>query len=165
MNSLSGHKESWPVPASREVDACPARGASCESHTEGSRQVVLRVVADTSKNMQNARWELGMSVADRDGGTYATVYLKPAAEKASDADLPWIVVLSYAAAHEIGHLLSGEAHCPKGLMKAIWNVKDFQAMAQNNLHFSSEQSRELTSRYGIAHRAGVGAHTELAVRH
>ena len=25
-------------------------------------------------------------------------------------------------------------------MKAIWNVKDFRAMAQNNLHFSPEQS-------------------------
>ena len=49
-----------------------------------------------------------MSVADHDGGTYATVYLKPAEEEASDADLPWIVVLSYAAAHEIGHLLLGD---------------------------------------------------------
>ena len=141
------------------------RWAPCESHTGSSRQVVLRVVADTGKSMKNARWEkLGMSVADHDGGTYATVFLKPAEEKASDANLPRIVVLAYAAAHEIGHLLLGEAHCPQGLMKAMWTVNDFQAMAQNNLHFSSEQARELTSRYGTPRQAEAGADTEIAVR-
>ncbi len=151
---------------SLEVDACSRGAAPCESHTGSSRQVVIRVVADTGKNMKNVRVEkLGMSVAGHDGGTYATVFLKPAEEKASDANLPRIVVLAYAAAHEIGHLLLGEAHCPQGLMKAIWNMNDFQAMAQNNLHFSPEQTRELTSRYGTARQAEVSADTALAVRH
>ncbi len=150
---------------SLEVDVCTRGAAPCESHTGSSRQVVLRVIADTGKNMKNARWEkLGMSVADQDGGTYATIFLKPAEEKASDANLPRIVVLAYAAAHEIGHLLLGDAHCPQGLMKAMWNMNDFQAMAQNNLHFSRGQARELTSRYGTPHQADAGADTELAVR-
>src|ERR1700677_218489 len=150
---------------SLEVDACARGGAPCESHTGSSWQVVLRVVADTGKSMKNIRWEkLGMSIADHDGGTYATVFLKPAEEKASDANLPRIVVLAYAAAHEVGHLLLGEAHCPQGLMKAIWNMNDFQAMAQNNLHFNREQAQELTSRYGIAHRADASADTAVAVR-
>ena len=151
---------------SLEVDACAGGAASCESHTGSSRQVVLRVVADSGKNMKNARWEkLGMSVADHDGGTYATVYLKPAEEKASDANLPRIVVLAYAAAHEVGHLLLGEAHCPQGLMKAIWNMNDFQAMAENNLHFSPEQTRKLTSYYDAPRQAEVDADVEVAVRH
>jgi hypothetical protein len=151
---------------SLELDACAKGAALCESHTGSSRQVVLRVIADSGKSMKNARWEkLGMSVADHDGGTYATVFLKPAEEKASDANLPRIVVLAYAAAHEIGHLLLGDAHCPQGLMKAAWNVNDFQAMAQNNLHFSHEQARELTSRYGTAHQAEAGAETQVALRH
>ena len=150
---------------SLEVDACARSGAPCESHSGSSRQVLIRVVADTGKIMKNARWEkLGMSIADHDGGTYGTVFLKPAEEKASDANLPRIVVLAYAAAHEVGHLLLGEAHCPQGLMKATWNMNDFQAMAQNNLHFSSEQARELTSRYGIAPRAEAGADMAVAVR-
>ncbi len=94
---------------SLEVDACAKGAAPCESHTGGSRQIVIRVIADTPKSMKNVRREkLGMSVADRDGGTYATVFLQPAEEKASDANLPRIVVLAYAAAHEIGHLLLGE---------------------------------------------------------
>jgi hypothetical protein len=150
---------------SAEVDACARGDARCESHSGSSRQVVLRVIADTGKSMKNVRWEkLGMSIADHDGGTYATVFLKPAEEKASDANLPRIVVLAYAAAHEIGHLLLGEAHCPQGLMKAMWNMNDFQAMAQDNLHFSREQARELASRYGTSRRAEAGAGPELAVR-
>jgi hypothetical protein len=152
---------------SLEVDACARGAAPCESHTGSSRQVVIRVVADTGKNMKNVRVEkLGMSVAGHDGGTYATVFLKPAEEKASDANLPRSIVLAYAAAHEIGHLLLGDqAHTPRGLMKATWDTNDFQAMAQNGFHFSSEQTRELISHYGTAHQAGAGAETALAVRH
>jgi hypothetical protein len=150
-----------------EVDACARAAAPCESHIGSSRQVVIRVVADTGKNMKNVRLEtLGLSVADHDGGTYASVFLKPAEEKASDANLPRIIVLAYAAAHEIGHLLLGDqAHAPRGLMKATWDPNDFQAMAQNRFHFSPEQTRELTIRYGTAHRAEAGADKELAVRH
>lgn len=151
---------------SLELDACARGGAPCDSHTGSSRQIVLRVVADTGKSMKNVRLEkLGMSVADHDGGTYATVFLKPAEEKASDANLPRIVVLAYAAAHEIGHLLLGEAHSPQGLMKATWGAKDFVAMSQNDFHFSSDQARKLTSHYGAPRQAEDGVDTELAVRH
>jgi hypothetical protein len=116
--------------------------------------------------MKNVRLEkLGMSVADHDGGTYATVFLKPAEEKASDANLPRTTVLAYAAAHEVGHLLLGEAHSSRGLMKATWDQNDFQAMAQNGFHFSPEEVRELTGRYGSSHRPEAGADKDLAVRH
>ena len=151
---------------SLEVDACARGSAACESHTGSSRQLVVRVIADSSKSMKNARLEkLGMSIADHDGGTYATVFLKPAEEKASDANLPRIVVLAYAAAHEIGHLLLGDAHSPQGLMKATWGANDFVAMSQNDLRFSREQARELTSRFGAPRQAEAGGGTEVAVRH
>jgi hypothetical protein len=151
---------------SLEVDACARGAAACESHSGSFRQIVIRVIADTPKGMKNIRLEkLGQSVAGRDGGTYATVFLRPAEEKASDANLPRIVVLAYAAAHEIGHLLLGDAHSPQGLMKATWGANDFLAMSQNDLHFSPDQARKLTSRYGAPRQAEVGADTELAVRH
>jgi hypothetical protein len=50
-------------------------------------------------------------------------------------------------------------------MKTMWNRNDFQAMAQNELHFSREQARELTSGYGTAHHAESGADTAAAARH
>jgi hypothetical protein len=151
---------------SLEVDACASGAGPCESHSGSSRQIVIRVIADTCKGTKNVRLEtLGQSVADHDGGTYATVFLRAAEEKASDANLPRIVVLAYAAAHEIGHLLLGEAHSPQGLMKATWGANDFLAMSQNDLHFSPEQARKLLSHYGAPRQAEVDADTELAVRH
>jgi len=152
---------------SLEVDVCARSASSCESHSGSSRQILIRVVADSGKNMKNVRREkLGMSVAGHDGGTYGTVFLKPAEEEASDANLPWTIVLAYAAAHEIGHLLLGDqAHTGQGLMRATWGIGDFAAMAQNRLHFTAEQTRELTDRYGSSRRPEAGADTELAGRH
>jgi hypothetical protein len=151
---------------SLEVDACARGVAACESHSGSSRQIVIRVIADRGKSMRNVRLEtLGQSVADHDGGTYATVFLRPAEEKASDANLPRIVVLAYAAAHEIGHLLLGDAHSPQGLMKATWGAKDFLAMSQNDFRFNAEQARELANRYGAARRAEAGSDTAVALRH
>jgi hypothetical protein len=147
------------------VDACARGPAPCESRRGGSRQIVIRVVADTGKIMKDVRFEkLGISFADHDGGTYATVFLKPAEEKASDTNLPRAIVLAYAAAHEIGHLLLGDqSHTSRGLMKATWGPNEFQAMAQNRLHFSPEQIRELADRYGSSHLARPGTNTAFAV--
>jgi hypothetical protein len=137
---------------SLEMDICSSNGDPCESHTGGSRQLTIRVVTDAAKSLKNVRLEkLGMSVAGHNGGTYATVFLKAAEEKASDENIPRGIVLAYATAHEIGHLLLGDqAHTSRGLMKATWNSEDFREMAQDNLHFSPEQARELISHYGTA---------------
>ena len=151
---------------SLEVDICKRGEASCGNPIGGSRLLVIRVVPDTGKNMKKVRLEtLGLSVADHDGGTYGSVFLKPAEEKASDTNVPRVIVLAYAAAHEIGHLLLGnQAHTPQGLMKAIWGANDFLAMAQNGFHFSPEQARELAGRYGSSNRADPGANAAVAVR-
>ncbi len=50
-------------------------------------------------------------------------------------------------------------------MKADWETNDFRAMAQNGLHFSPEQTRELKRRYGTGRSAAVGADTSIAARH
>ncbi len=150
-----------------EVDAC-ARGVatSCESRRGSFRQVVIRVVTGALKDSNQHRWQhLAQSIATHDGGTYASVYLKLAEEEAAETNLPRILVLSYAAAHEVGHLLLGDdAHTPQGLMKADWENEDFRAMAQNRFHFSAEQARELKRRYGAGRSAGTGADTSIAAR-
>ena len=150
-----------------EVDACP-RGVSalCESRRGSLRQVVIRVVARAPRNSnQFRRQHLGQSIATHDGGTYASVFLELAEEEATETNLPRILILSYAAAHEVGHLLLGdEAHTPQGLMKADWETDDFRAMAQNRFHFIPEQARELNRRYGAGRPAGTGADTSIAAR-
>jgi hypothetical protein len=150
-----------------EVDACP-RGVStpCESRRGSFRQVVIRVVAEAPRNNREARWQhLGQSIATHDGGTYASVFLNLAEEEAAETNLPRMLILSYAAAHEVGHLLLGdEAHTSQGLMKADWETDDFRAMAQNRFHFSAEQTRELNRRYGAGRPAGIGGDTSIAAR-
>jgi hypothetical protein len=151
-----------------EVDAC-ARSVStpCESRRGSSSQVMIRVVAGAPRNRKNVRrQDLGRSIVNHDGGTYATVFLKPVEDEAAETNLPRILVLGYAAAHEVGHLLLGEeAHTPQGLMKAHWEIDDFQAMAQNRFHFSPEQIQELKCRYGTGRSAEIGADTSIAARH
>jgi hypothetical protein len=151
-----------------EVDACVRDSeVLCESRSGSRRQVVIRVVNGPPTAGKNSRWQhLGQSFADRDGGAYATIFLEQAKEQAGEANLSSIVVLAYAAAHEVGHLLlGGQAHTPRGLMKPHWERDDFQAMAQSRLHFSTKQLEELASRYGTQSSVGVDADTTVATRH
>jgi hypothetical protein len=129
--------------------------AACETQTGRVRRLVVRVLAGGAKTRRDARRSpLGQSFADHEGGTYASVFVGAVQDQAADADVPWITVLAYAAAHEIGHLLLGsQAHTRRGLMKANWDLNDYQEMNQNRCHFSSEQIRELAERYGASHRA------------
>jgi len=47
------------------------------------------------------------------------------------------VLLAYVLAHEIAHVLEGTvAHSRTGIMKAGWDVGDFDQMAQGNLAFT-----------------------------
>jgi hypothetical protein len=147
-----------------QVDACPnGLMASCESQPGSSKRVVIRVVARMPESLNNARRPpLGQSFVEHEGGTYGSVFLAPVRDHADDVNVPWVTVLAYAAAHEIGHLLLGEhAHTPRGLMKANWDRNDFRAIDQHNLHFNSEQIRQLTLRYGASSRADLGTDASL----
>jgi hypothetical protein len=150
-----------------EVDLCVGLVAtSCERLNETSKSVVIRVVPGSATHVNNSRWQpLGQSIAGHDGGTYASIFLRQAEEKASEVNLSRIDVLSYAAAHEVGHLLLGDqAHTVRGVMKAHWEADDFQAMTQNRLYFIPEQARVLRMRYGIARRVKTSSAMAFADR-
>ena len=86
---------------------------------------------------------LGQSFADHQGGTYGSVFLERVQDAAGEANIPWVTLLAYAVAHEVGHLLLGaEAHTAKGLMKASWDRKDYVEMSQSHFHFGKEQLRQ-----------------------
>jgi hypothetical protein len=135
---------------------------ACESET-GVRRLVIRLVAGEAKKMSNLRRPpLGQSFADHQGGMYASVFLERVQDAAAGANVPWVTLLAYATAHEVGHLLLGdEAHTARGLMKANWDRKDYEAMSQNHFHFSREQIRQLTQRYGASTRVDSGTEVIL----
>jgi hypothetical protein len=106
---------------------------------------------------------LGLSIAGPEGGTYASVFLSRVKDAAAEANVPRDIVLAYAIAHEVGHLLLGaNAHTPQGLMKATWGLAEYEAMYQKRLHFNEEQSHQLASRYGGPLRANVTAEAAAA---
>ena len=148
-----------------QVSAC-TRGTEgpCAPETGSARRLHVRVLARSAKGTSHAgHLPLGESFADHDGGTYASVFLDRVTDAASGASIPMVIVLAHAAAHEIGHLLLGdEAHTPGGLMKALWDHNDFQAMYQNRLHFTAEQHRILTNRYGVSRSATVAQNPAFA---
>jgi hypothetical protein len=153
---------------SAEVEDCTrATDGPCFRQERVQRRIEIRVVNKPQENhMLVGRKCLGVSFINHDGGTDASVYRELADQEAADFGLPREVVLAYAAAHEAGHLLLGEqAHTLHGLMKAHWGAEEFRAMTQSRLHFSSEQKRELTHRYGRSLAAETDAEPGIATRH
>ena len=128
----------------------------CEKTTAGScksldnrEKLLLRVVPGSAKKMNNPLYSpLGQSFADHSGGKYASVFLESIQDEASEASVPWLTVLDYAAVHEIGHLLLGDqAHTPRGIMKERWDQNDYVDMAQGRFQFSDDQIRQLRRVY------------------
>jgi hypothetical protein len=90
----------------------------------------------------------GISYLSPEGiGSQADVfYARIAAfRKSNPAELQ--VLLGYAMAHELGHLLLGSnSHSPAGLMRGDWRTKDLADMAQGGLGFNDEQTQKIKTK-------------------
>jgi hypothetical protein len=134
-----------------QVNLCQGNSATpCKSPVDASRTLMITILAGDATHRSNSRRPaLGQSSADRNGGSFASVFLASIRDQAAVAGVPWVIVLSYATAHEVGHLLLGaQAHTSRGLMKANWARSDYEAMYQNHCHFTHEQAQLLVRRYG-----------------
>ena len=138
--------------------------ASCESKSGTTRRLVIRVLPRGPKTMDSVlRPPLARSIAGPEGGMYASVFLSRIKDSPAEANVPWDIVLAYATAHEVGHLLLGaDAHTARGVMKASWDREDYEAMYQRQLHFDDGQSRKLASLYGGSPRADVTSEPAIA---
>jgi hypothetical protein len=122
----------------------------CKSTVDTPKILMITILAGEPTHTSNSRRPaLGQSSADCNGGTFASVFLAPIREQADAVNIPWVVILSHATAHEVGHLLLGaQAHTSRGLMKANWERSDYVAMYQKRCHFTREQAMMLARRYG-----------------
>ena len=92
---------------SAQVKLCKGDHAvSCENQTNIKR-LVIRVIAGGPRMSNVRRPPLGQSFAGAEGGTYASVFVERVQDAAA-GDVPWVIVLAYAAVHEAGHLLLGD---------------------------------------------------------
>ena len=130
--------------ADADVDVTGCRDEANPSSPESSKDPtplelwILRGRAKTPR--EGGREPLGYSVVRGRGGR-AFIFAEAVLAEALAADVPWSVLIAYTAAHEIGHLVLGLSHSETGMMKPIWDLKDFQAMYRNSVHFSTEQQR------------------------
>jgi len=79
-----------------------------------------------------------------EGAAYATLFADEVFEIARLVGVPRGRLLGYTAAHEIGHLILGPgAHAQVGLMKAVWDRGDFNAMNCRWLAFRPAEAERL----------------------
>ncbi|MFN7994207.1 MAG: hypothetical protein U0Q18_11420 [Bryobacteraceae bacterium] len=97
--------------------------------------IILRIVANCTSD-SSREISLGSSVTP---GNYAALCANQILVTAANTGLDPDLMMAYAAAHEIGHLLMGRAHRDAGIMRAIWERNDIRAMAKLELCFSKEE--------------------------
>ena len=57
---------------------------------------------------------------------------------------PHAVILGYAVAHEVGHLLLGtNSHPPRGIMRARWTEKELLAASAGRFGFFPQQAAKM----------------------
>lgn len=91
---------------------------------------------------------LGLTVLDGQGnGTYATVLYDRVEELARRSDSHRAVLLAYATAHEIGHLLLGSnTHTSVGIMAARWERRALGLAEKGRLHFSRVEMQRMRAK-------------------
>jgi hypothetical protein len=90
-----------------------------------------------------------MGVSPRNGeapGRIGYVFYDAVSHTAKQNDLPAFVLLGYAMAHELGHLLLAvDAHGQTGVMRGNWDANDMKRMRAGTLAMAD---REITLMYG-----------------
>jgi hypothetical protein len=122
---------------------------------EGS-EFVLRLMSSAAPGSQTAARELAMgsSLVDHNSGLGALTTLDPTLVMAiaRGASAEYSTLLGRAIAHEIGHLLLGDArHSRSGLMRAIWSQDEIRGTRPAGWQFSRGEAAQM--RQGLSARA------------
>jgi hypothetical protein len=127
-------------------DATRTHAIACEA-PPGPAELSVRFVR-LAGTPSHGQLQLGYSLVDTDigAGSLATVYVDRVHWVAAQAGAEAAVVLGFAAAHEIGHLLLGtNAHAANGLMRAVWSRAQLQHGDVNDWLFSRDDAVKMRS--------------------
>ena len=97
----------------------------------------------------------GLAIPSLDGrpASYAYVLHGRVEDLVKRAKCPETTILARVMAHEVGHLLLGRGHAPRGLMGANWDSQVLLEVARGGLRFNGEQARRLQAEAGARKRA------------
>jgi hypothetical protein len=123
--------------AGRRVDPGP-----CEASTDFFLTILASAMTGFPASERDA---LGFALPCHGlgAGCMAYVFYARIEALAAYGDATPSVILGYAMAHEIGHLLLGPGHSPFGIMRAEWNRGDLQLASRQQLGFVPAQAKSL----------------------
>jgi hypothetical protein len=116
-----------------------ARAGAC--HRPPTGELVLRIVRSTVEH-DGGSLPLGDALVDTASGEaiLATVYLDRVARVAKAARMDMRVLLGYAIAHELGHLLlASSTHNTRGLMRPIWRNAELRSARSADWSFTAQE--------------------------
>lgn len=110
-------------------------------------EVIVRIIDTPLPNPTLSPLAYGNShiVKRTDNGLLATVFADRVIAGASRVGLEQQTLLGLVLAHEVGHLLLGEAHADAGLMRAQWPDADLNPTA-SNWRFTPDEAATLQER-------------------
>jgi hypothetical protein len=112
-------------------------GAAAE-HATAIRVILLpRETGDLQRTLGTV---MGATVWTAKGTPVMYVFFRRVETEAERYGVSVSLVLAYALAHELGHVLMPEGgHSPEGLMRACWNGDDFHRADRGQLRFLPAQ--------------------------
>jgi hypothetical protein len=128
-------------------DAAAAHAASCDT-PPGHGVLSVRFVRLPGTPSARGELRLGYSLVDTGigEGSLATMYVDRVQWLAAQARADAAVLLGFAVAHEIGHLLLGtNAHAGAGLMRAVWSRAQLQHAGIGDWRFSADEAVKMRS--------------------
>ena len=129
--------------ASLFVYAPPPRnaGTACSARPD----IALKIVAASPPGVPET--VLGVSSPFTRVGINVRLFNDHIREAASRHNRPYAIVLSYAMAHEIGHvLLRNITHDSRGIMSAVWTEQEYSRMhVDGNMYFPEDEAKSMLS--------------------
>jgi hypothetical protein len=118
-----------------------------EAACHALREIRVEIVRSSPAGLSNG--VLGMSSPFARAGVNVRLFSDHIEQGAYRHGRPYSSVLSYAMAHEIGHvLLRSVSHPAAGIMSSVWTAREYSQMDRGPLLFTSDEVKEIISNLG-----------------
>lgn len=133
----------------------PTKGPEPGNACGARRDIALKIIGSSPKTLGKSM--LGISSAYAVFGLNVKLFDDHIREAARQHDVPHAIVLSYAMAHEIGHVLLRRGfHGRRGIMSAIWTKREYEQISSGLFSFSGEEAKTMSANLRVPVCAGPG---------
>lgn len=138
--------------------------AACRGRLQAT-DLILRILPRAmAERAPRSKDSLGFAQQSTDGAPayVASVFQHRVEERAKELDSSPRVILGYALAHEIGHLLLGtNSHSPIGIMRAAWTENELRLASRGSFSFQAQEATRISAE--VAARSRVERDRQLSL--